>query len=506
MPTIIRRAVVDCSESDYAKLLPYLLNLLCLVFPPANISKAVYRDGLTKVLNAARKAAIASADAPDQNIGEKIATILSKALSNVISGQALASSDPVRPTVVSYKQQNELGRMLQRRETQKYAATQAFASSAYTHVGINGNSSKQDRTIFEQSDVDLDYFFSTNKTMHEKVSLDMDVASDLFARNKATTEEALKSCELDRAKVSSRKEALLAEIRALEDQENALLSQAAELASSLECLSVTYNEQKAELQEKIKVPKKVMKIICACNSVDEVFSSFEKSLSKPIIASTQREQDPMDFFQTMLNYFNTEAELYNFLSSRVNVLCERADKIEREMIECRNLGLSTNAAQLESAIAEVTAFVTEDKRVLDLMQLDLRTMKASMVEGTRDFFTHGIILPGHSKIMHQIRKVLVSLNLNNEDFSSLIPEGDEVDLCEHPVVLDETWDGSLAPMELPSSNLSTTFSAPAPVPIHLNNSSNKMPKLSWAAVSAAPKFPGKSLREIQDEERSSGRG
>jgi hypothetical protein len=519
---LLQRIIVECTESDFVKVLPYLLNLICVVFPPSNISKSGYRDGLTKVLNAARKASAASTEALDSGAGSKIATVVSKALSEAMSSQVVAgcggaTKASAKVPSLGAKHGQDAARLLQKRDAAKNAAANSYVLTK-PQSNENGSVPKETtegsyglrRNIFEEHDPELSNLFSASKSTHDKIMAGLDASNSQFSSSREAVEISLKACQREKASVEAKKEEIMAELKALEEQESALGAQETELASSLENLLESFGASKADIQQKIMQPKKVLKIARACNNVDDILASFQKNLSTPISLNghskkvMSRELNPDDYFIKMAAYFEAEADLHALLTSRVNALCARADKIERDAIECRNLGLATNVSQLEGSMMEVGTSVEEDKRAISVIKQESETMRAHFVSQVRDMLNNGSLVPAHNNTLKKIKSVLISFGVDTTELASLITEDEEFDLSEHPVEMSDMTEDPVY-MNDPSSTKETNAYTPTPVAPPAAKSA-VMPKLSWAAASAPSKPTGKSLREIQDEERKAGRG
>ena len=326
------------------------------------ITRVGYRDGLARILSAARKAVAASNDVLDveKNGDAMIATVVSKALSSMLSAQILVDhidSGRVPPPGLAANgngQTPELGRLLKKRDVYKNMASKSSATVKFSlkqvdGVANNGKANNQkSKTIFDEHDPDLSKRFAETKMKHDSLLSKIDLTESRYNDERQATESELESCHQRKRDISAQKADLLRQLQLLEEEETALNSKEESIEQMLNVLSAGYEAEKVEIEKQLEQPKKIMKVARACQGVEDVVSSFQKSLTPPDVSSKvamnglgqtghTTEKAVADFYAKMRNYFRVEIECVYALKTRVDSLCMKADKIVRFLFRSHDI-------------------------------------------------------------------------------------------------------------------------------------------------------------------------
>jgi len=89
----------------------------------------------------------------------------------------------------------------------------------------------------------------------------------------------------------------------------------------------------------------------------------------------------MDFYlKSMMNYFNSDLSMLNFIRQRAQGLCEKIPILEMEIKTYKELGMTANVAEMEGRVNEIKDNIADDLRVVKAIQQESVQMK-------NDFFT-----------------------------------------------------------------------------------------------------------------------
>lgn len=538
LSTFVRRCILECSESAYGKIFPYFFNLLCILIPPNRVflTKTAYKDSVSKILLASRKAVLLSHDVPveteTKDIDVTIATTVSKSLLSILSAPLLADQRLSTSSMNANKKgvhtnsandySDKLSNLLQKRDAYKRTASHATAAATYSITATSHDNDNvsidliKGHSLFGKDEADLTKRFAETKEEHDSLLSKMDVAESRYKEECGVAESDLVSCREKKEAIFVKKADLLRQIQLLEEEEAALIANETIIENNLMNISAGFKAEKECIEKQLEQPKKVMKLARACRGLEDIVVSLQKSLAtldapskvtvngqSGITAFNNGEKFIANFFATMLNYFQVEAECVKALKTRIASTSTNADVIGNELAECKNLGLKTNVLQLERSLAQITQCVSEDNDAVKHFLDDAIQMKNELVFVTQRLVNdnESLILP-HLKLLKDIESSLCSLTIPCEDLSELIPDStDAVDLLDKPVDsnLNETVEANKCEQSNPDKSVSPTEPKPL-IEMKPAAETAAMPKFSWA--SKVPlKFEAKGLREIQEEEK-----
>lgn len=407
----------------------------------------------------------------------------------------------------------------------------------------------------------------------------LDAARSASASGRADLISERDTYKAEREKVNIQIEELRRQMEDLEKKGSDLDAQAGAIEGRLEELDAALEDEIKDVKTDLIKRSGAVKLEEAARGVADGFSSFRAALNEATSAPidtevTSPEEDTLSpekicnkmsvYFVRLRNYFKAEADCIEFISTRAANLERDLPDLEREIDECRALGMTTNVTHITQSLKEAKHNIVEDKNAVktlrkeaENMQVDfmgrlkeysavssgtqtnqaLTSLQLSVLGGIRDAM-HRIGLEDNGleeysadvKDMSQIEYGSSENNedddtdtgndeLENDNDSSLdldhapCAEVKEVAMTDMSIASTVTNCDNLANWTAPPVSASkmtklswgapqteTTPTLTAPLAI----TATRTPKLSWATAGAsaagAPKAKSKSLLEIQQEE------
>jgi hypothetical protein len=347
--------------------------LLCIFVPPnrPTITKAAFREGLSKVFIAARKAVAVSVDMPEEegddvdkepmtNVAERIASAVAKALLNVLSvplfaetrsnavststntkGLLTSSSTSLPQHVDANGYTSELVRLLQKKDSYKAMASHAGTAiklSIFTKAQDDPDSSsstmepsvtnKRRNSLFNDHDEILYNRLGETKVQHDSLLSQMDHAEARHHQERQAAEVELQSCHDRRETIALQKADLLRQIQLLQEEETALDEKQVNIEKTIGDISTQFQATKEHIEKQLEGPKKVMKLARACRGLEDIMLSFQKLVmdssswkvtangTSGNISTNDANQSVGEFLAVMQNYFQLEAQCIDALKTR----------------------------------------------------------------------------------------------------------------------------------------------------------------------------------------------
>lgn len=327
---------------------------------------------------AARKAVVVSIDVPEneentQDLGNRIASTVSKALLSMISVPILADQRWNTPSLVGSSTSttmtskgssapqhadtngytSELVRLLQKRDIYKTMASHAgrvtkisiIAATTKARDDNDGSStidasSKRRTSMFSDYDETLHKRFADIKVEHDSLLSKIDSAESRYNEDRQAAESELKSCQDRKHSISLQKADLLRQIQLLEEEETTLSEKETKIENTLNGMSSKLQAEKEDIEKRLEGPKKVMKLARACRGLEDILLSFQKSLadsSSQVTANgtsgnkiiNDTEKSVADFYAAMQSYFQVEAQCVDALKIRSSSMSTNLSNIVR---------------------------------------------------------------------------------------------------------------------------------------------------------------------------------
>ena len=315
---------------------------------------------MSKILLASRKAVLLSHDVPveteTKDIGVTIATMVSKSLPSILSAPLLADQRLSTPSMNANKKgahtnssndySEKLSNLLQKRDAYKRTASHATAAAKYSITATSHDNDNvsidliKGQALFGKDEPDFMKRFAKTKEEHDSLLSKMDIAESRYKEECGVAESDLVSCREKQEAISVKKADLLRQIQLLEEEEAALIANETAIKNNLTNISAGFKAEKECIEKQLEQPKKVMKLARACRGLEDIVVSLQKSLTSldapskvtvngqsGITPSDNSEKLIANFFATMLNYVQVEAECVKALKTRIASTSTNADVI-----------------------------------------------------------------------------------------------------------------------------------------------------------------------------------
>jgi len=122
-----------------------------------------------------------------------------------------------------------------------------------------------------------------------------------------------------------------------------------------------------------------------------------------------------------MNYFNSEAEMVNFLKSRVALLESQIPSLQFEIDECQGLQMTANVAQMTKTLNETRKNISDDKELISTLQREAETMRDELMKFFIDFKkglesngTSSGLISIHTSMLKGIKDAMLRIGLSND--------------------------------------------------------------------------------------------
>lgn len=186
------------------------------------------------------------------------------------------------------------------------------------------------------------------------------------------------------------------------------------------------------------------------------------------------------------------------------------------MVQCRNLGMTTNVAQMNHALMDMTKNVGEDDVAVNSMQKEAKQMQEVVTVVIKDMTMLGQAASHNLKMCRDIMSSFRHMGINCDSFAHLVQDKSAVlegsldkkqaftPDCDPTALTGFVKTEPMVTEQLESNILAmdgTCGQSSADYPTLTGISAAAMPKLSWAAGRSLPPPAGKkSFLDIQKEE------
>lgn len=355
--------------------------------------------------------------------------------------------------------------------------------------------------------------------------------ADLTSKHAEVAAELLR-VHSDLQHITRRKNELLLELEQLERNETLLQNREAELNTILTGAEsgsevAFLQSQRVELMGMMRTDDSLRNLVDKMSDFETVLFVNKKAenvdnLQQQVKSSSYAEDQSISaeevagkitlLMDQMQNYFRAEAAIIKFLRDRVvNMKMEHKD-LQREIVQFKELGLTTNVNQMIQSSDEIKRNISEDESVLSALCLEADKMQTSLYERVMDYVndpTGNYVLSSSdmaalSNIIQSISRIGVTSQL-----SSFMPPSDISSNINGSRNFATTLDVPIsAPTAISQQSIRRPVPQqhqppPPPQPV-VSESVSLKPMFKWGVRSGAPaeKKEVKSLLDIQKEEMS----
>jgi len=372
-------------------------------------------------------------------------------------------------------------------------------------------------------------------------------SSTFVQRDILTTERD--ACKEKRRCVSDRVQELKLEIQKLDQEDEMIKNRIAKIDGHIASLVRSQSSEICELENELRESSKVIKLEDTAKSLVARLHVFESSIVRAASSTYSKENSSTVFFSPdqvarkmgifvvrMMNYFNSEAEMVNFLRDRVGILDAKISSLQFEIEEFASLEMITNVAQMSKTLNETRQNIIDDNALIFALQGEARKMRDDLMKLLNNFKNgccnsgdSAAILSLHASVLNGIKDALFKIGLDNnggltEYFDAISSNSSHNNgTVSKDIKDDRTQKHKIAnntnittqPLKANgktnhSGKVVAPDTIPAPPPVSLGSSTAKVSdsftaqipkiKMGWAVKSAPPQGTTRSFLDIQKEE------
>jgi len=536
--TIIRRSIECKVDSEFRSLLPSIEAITVALLGKTSISTV--SSSLSDILASVRDAVEQTQSNPMDGLETTSfveATVKSVATQICKSFELALSHGPAEGTVSSGYNDGEKNALIQnleneidslldqqpasgdgvvelmtRRDCRKQAAEKAsmIGKLLFSDVVVplsNGNGHSVEKRLDGQSKQQLHsdlfngnyHMFQQSRTLFSDLESRLSSVNSAWSLKRSQISGELKNCEAEALNIDVRKKALQMQLDELNRELNNISARETQLKDSLDMI---YNASsgaeidglKTEHQKRaghIKVEEQLSSVVDKLVFLEDSMSPAlaKKNGTQMVLDSMHAESKLESLLILSKNYFSTEADCVDFMTTRVVGIQMEAKELQREIAECSALGMATNVSKMTSSLETFRRNILEDQGVISALQQEAEGMRDDLIERTEDFKSAGNVLSASLEaILGSIGALLTRIRLDASN-----PLFTPSPILQTKPIGTSRYGSSSQPVSNP-----VTKSPSVQPPVE--KASALMPKFSWAARSASKKAGGKSLVDIQKEE------
>lgn len=348
------------------------------------------------------------------------------------------------------------------------------------------------------------HLFQQNRALFSDLETRLSSVNSAWSQKRGRLSTELATCQADALRIEARKKFLQTELDELDREFQNMAARETQLRDSLEMI---YNASsgpeidglKLDHQKRaahIKVEDRLTTVVDQLASLEELMAPIaavaKKNGTQSVLDSMHAESKLESLLILSKNYFSTEADCVDFMTTRVVGIEMEAKELQREIAECSALGMATNVSKMAGSLDTFRRNIVEDQGVIAALRQEAEGMRDDLIERTEDYKHGNVLGPSHEATLAGIGALLKRIGLDASH--PLFTPPPVVLSSSKPLVTSSRYSA-------PPVSQSVTTSNPPPPPVVVKAAAAAMPKFSWAARSASKKVAGgKSLVDIQKEE------
>mmetsp|Transcript_19846 Transcript_19846/g.44219 ORF Transcript_19846/g.44219 Transcript_19846/m.44219 type:complete len:882 (-) Transcript_19846:41-2686(-) len=385
------------------------------------------------------------------------------------------------------------------------------------------------------------------KAEYESLRSNLDAARSGSVSSRSDLVSELDGCRTEREVVNGRLEELRRETEELEKKGSDLDAKARAIKEKLEDLDANLDDKVDAIKAGLSERSGAVQLEEAARGVADGFGCFRAALTEvSASASTMNGNSAEDvyspekisnkmgiYFVRIRNYFKAEADCIEFISNRAANLEGGLADLEREIDECRALGMTTNVAHMTQTLKESKQNISEDTNVVKMLRSEAEKMQIDFMGRLNEYSTASGGIPANQaltslqlSVLGGIRDAIVRIGLQDKGLDDYIANVNEMsqefqieETNGNEAAGDDDNNGAVVGSDSFPDHVSKEMAAKTDISVAATANSyvdpanwtappvsaSALPKLSWASAGAsatAPKTKGKSLVEIQQEEMS----